>query len=111
LLINGIDADAGGVLEIQAHQDCQARVVFRDFGPGISADVLVHLFEPFVSTKQSGTGLGLAISRRIILQHGGSLTAENHGDGGAIFTVELPLIHDNSTRPSTPIYQRECQYA
>lgn len=98
LLINGIEADSGGNLEIQAeenHEDQTIHVRFRDFGPGIPQHVLSHLFEPFVSTKERGTGLGLAISRRIVIQHGGSLTAENHRDGGALFTIELPSVGNN----------------
>jgi two-component system sensor histidine kinase HydH len=97
LLINAIDADPGGVLEIDANRvasDKVHRIRFRDFGPGIPDDILVHLFEPFVSAKERGTGLGLAVSRRIVLQHQGSLTGENHPDGGAIFTVELPAAKD-----------------
>ena len=93
LLLNGIEADTGGKLEIEADHDRQAKLIrvrFRDYGPGISEDIIVHLFEPFVSTKERGTGLGLAISRRIVLQHGGSLTAENHSERGAVFTLELP---------------------
>lgn len=98
LLLNGIEADSGGTLEIHAEEDRQAnliRVRFRDFGPGILEDVIVHLFEPFVSTKERGTGLGLAISRRIVIQHQGSLTAENHPVVGAVFTLELPEAAKN----------------
>lgn len=93
LLINGIEADSGGNLEIHVEEDDKdqlIRVRFRDFGPGLANHVKTHLFEPFVSTKGRGTGLGLAISRRIVMQHGGSLIAENHPDGGAVFTLELP---------------------
>ncbi|WP_423246050.1 ATP-binding protein, partial [Lactobacillus delbrueckii] len=74
----------------RAPHDQFHRIRVRDFGPGIPNEILVHLFEPFVSAQERGTGLGLAVSRRIILQHEGSLTGENHPDGGAIFTVDLP---------------------
>ena len=100
LLINGIEADSGGILEIRADRDPREQLLhirFRDFGPGIPQEILVHLFEPFVSAKDHGTGLGLAVSRRIVLQHGGSLTGENHPDGGAIFTVDLPSASDAAT--------------
>ncbi|MGE5717104.1 MAG: ATP-binding protein [Acidobacteriota bacterium] len=49
------------------------------------------MFEPFFTTKASSAGMGLAISRRIALDHGGSLTGENHPKGGAVFVLELPV--------------------
>ena len=63
-----------------------------DTGSGMSKEVLSHLFEPFYTTKEvgKGTGLGLAIVYGIIQEHGGHISAANHPDGGAIFTVELP---------------------
>jgi signal transduction histidine kinase len=65
----------------------------RDSGDGIPADALTRIFEPFYTTKDvgKGTGLGLAIAYGIVQEHGGQISAANHPDGGAIFTVELPL--------------------
>ena len=67
----------------------------RDTGPGIPADVLPSIFEPFYTTKEvgKGTGLGLAIAYGIVQDHGGQLSAEN-GEDGAFFTVRIPA--DNS---------------
>jgi PAS domain S-box-containing protein len=64
----------------------------RDTGPGIPEDGLSRIFEPFYTTKEvgQGTGLGLAIAYGIVQDHGGQIVAENHPDGGAVFTVELP---------------------
>jgi len=64
----------------------------RDTGNGIPADAFTRVFEPFYTTKEvgKGTGLGLAIVYGIIQEHGGHISAANHPDGGAIFTVELP---------------------
>ncbi|MBS1130720.1 MAG: histidine kinase [Proteobacteria bacterium] len=69
------------------------RLHVRDHGPGLSDEALAHLFEPFFTTKPAGDGLGLglAISAGIIRDFGGSLHGANHPDGGAIFTLELPL--------------------
>jgi PAS domain S-box-containing protein len=65
----------------------------RDTGCGIAPDVLSRIFEPFYTTKEvgKGTGLGLAIAYGIVQEHGGEILAANHPDGGAIFTVELPV--------------------
>ncbi|MCH2164686.1 MAG: ATP-binding protein [Marinovum sp.] len=63
----------------------------RDTGPGLSVDTLGQAFEAFYTTKEagSGMGLGLSISFNIIEDFGGKLTAENHPNGGAVFTVTL----------------------
>ena len=64
----------------------------RDTGTGIPDDTLPRIFEPFYTTKEvgKGTGLGLAIAYGIVQEHGGHISAANHPDGGAVFTVELP---------------------
>ena len=68
-------------------------VTIRDTGDGIPPDALSRIFEPFYTTKEvgKGTGLGLAIVYGIVQEHGGMISAANHPDGGAIFTVELPV--------------------
>jgi C4-dicarboxylate-specific signal transduction histidine kinase len=65
----------------------------RDTGAGIAPDALPRIFEPFFTTKEvgKGTGLGLAIAYGIVQEHGGHISAANHPDGGAVFTVELPV--------------------
>jgi signal transduction histidine kinase len=65
----------------------------RDSGQGIAPDALTRIFEPFYTTKDvgKGSGLGLAIAYGIVQEHGGHIAAANHPDGGAIFTVELPI--------------------
>lgn len=60
-----------------------------DNGPGVGDPE--RIFDAFVTTKKNGMGIGLAISRSIIEAHGGRLWAENRPEGGAIFTVALPL--------------------
>lgn len=70
-----------------------AVIQIRDTGPGIAPAAMPHLFEPFYTTKEvgKGTGLGLAITYGIIQEHGGQVLAANHPDGGAVFTVQLPV--------------------
>jgi nitrogen fixation/metabolism regulation signal transduction histidine kinase len=62
----------------------------RDTGVGIPTAQLRKLFIPFFTTKPKGHGVGLALTHRIISQHGGTLTAANSPEGGAIFTIKLP---------------------
>jgi signal transduction histidine kinase len=65
----------------------------RDTGNGIPPDALTRIFEPFYTTKEvgKGTGLGLAIAYGIVQEHGGHIAAANHPEGGAMFSVELPV--------------------
>ncbi|HEY8224017.1 MAG TPA: ATP-binding protein [Pyrinomonadaceae bacterium] len=67
-----------------------AVIEVKDSGPGIPKAQLQKIFIPFFTTKAKGHGVGLALSHRVVTQHGGSLTAVNSNDGGAVFTVRLP---------------------
>jgi C4-dicarboxylate-specific signal transduction histidine kinase len=62
-----------------------------DTGPGIEADRLESIFEPFATTKPHGIGMGLAISRTIVEAHGGRLVASNHVSDGATFCFDVPI--------------------
>jgi two-component system NtrC family sensor kinase len=65
----------------------------RDNGCGFNSRHLDMLFTPFFTTKPigKGTGLGLSISRTIISDHHGTITAENHPEGGAVFIITFPV--------------------
>ena len=77
-----------------------------DTGPGLSAELLRELFQPFVTRKKDGTGLGLWISRGIVERYGGDIRAANHAAGGAVMSVwllceeALPAIATGAPRPN-----------
>jgi len=68
-----------------------ATLSVTDNGPGVPADALPRLFEPFFSLKQTGTGLGLAIARHAVEAHGGEIVAVPAEGPGLVFRVTLPL--------------------
>ncbi|MBD2564012.1 response regulator [Nostoc linckia FACHB-391] len=94
----------GGKIEVRLEQaDGYAQIIVSDTGKGISAEFLPFVFDYFRQADSTttrnfgGLGLGLAIVRNIIEIHGGLVKANSHGEGkGAIFTVSLPLLQDES---------------
>jgi two-component system sensor kinase FixL len=97
LLANAVEAVQGAVADEQRVRvrlrrdgEDQLRLVFVDTGPGLGAEMIERVFEPFVSGKPSGMGLGLAISRAIAEAHGGALEARasRHGE----FHLVLPCL-------------------
>ncbi|GEM47016.1 sensor histidine kinase [Deinococcus cellulosilyticus] len=66
----------------------------RDHGPGLSDSALEHLFLPFHSTKKDGMGIGLSLSRTLMQSMNGELSGGNHPDGGALFTLTLPVFQE-----------------
>ncbi len=86
---------AGTPLEIAARCDTEQVVIdLRDHGPGLPSGAQENLFDKFVRGPHAGiggAGLGLAICRAIAQVHGGTLFAENHAAGGAVFHLTLPI--------------------
>jgi signal transduction histidine kinase len=72
-------------------EDGEAIINIRDSGPGIPEDKMEHLFTPFYTTKSEGTGLGLSICHSIIKAYEGRMLVRNLPDGGAEFTIILPI--------------------
>lgn len=100
LVMNAIDAmPRGGNLWIRTRAVPEPRGVeieVRDDGCGIPADILPHIFEPFLTTKESGhgVGLGLAISHSIIERHHGTIEVHSEPGRGTTFKITLPLADD-----------------
>ena len=103
LCVNALDVMPGGGrlgIQVELLPGRAVHLTVSDTGSGIAAEVVGQLFTPFVSSKPTGSGLGLSISKRIIEEHGGSLTADNRPEGGACFTVLLPLREEEHVHPA-----------
>jgi two-component system NtrC family sensor kinase len=101
LIMNAIDAmPQGGTLWLEdrlIHDDTEIEMKVRDNGTGISADVLPHIFEPFLTTKESGgVGLGLAIARGIMERHNGHIEVQSELGRGTTFIMTLPIQATNA---------------
>ena len=100
ICINACQAmkDAGGTLTVALAREERpgsgyAVITVSDTGPGIPAGTMENLYDPFYTTKgQDGTGLGLTICQKIVENHKGTIAAANRPEGGAVFTVRLPII-------------------
>ncbi|MGB9074529.1 MAG: PAS domain S-box protein [Terriglobales bacterium] len=77
-------------------------VTFQDDGPGISPEILPHIFDPFFTTRRPGrgTGLGLSICKTVLREHEGNIEASLSPDGGAVFTITLPVRTAAAPPPS-----------
>ena len=102
LMRNAIEAMADSPrrdlsLTTQARHDGNVLISVADTGPGIPAEVLDQLFQPFVTTKRHGMGVGLSISRTIVEAHGGQIWAEPTPGGGATFRFTLRAVTHEET--------------
>ena len=98
LVINALQAveHAGRIVISAREADGWISVAVRDNGPGIPAERLAAIFDPYFTTKPEGSGLGLWIAQQIVTAHGGSLGVQNASTGGAIFTMALPLKREHT---------------
>jgi two-component system sensor histidine kinase HydH len=95
LYLNGIEAmEEGGTLSVDLYPDeggGQIKISISDTGAGIKKEDLVHIFDPYFTTKPSGTGLGLAIVHKIIESHRGEVKVESEPGKGTTVTIILPF--------------------
>jgi signal transduction histidine kinase len=93
LLLNALDALVGGgviTIVLKCEGDGWLTLQVADTGSGLPAALGERIFDPFTTTKETGAGLGLPICKRIAEVHGGTITAANRPEGGAVFTLRLP---------------------
>jgi C4-dicarboxylate-specific signal transduction histidine kinase len=97
LLFNAMDAMTempfGRTIIAKTAADCGSGLIsIADSGPGIPTERPNEIFDPFFTTKEQGMGIGLSIARTIVQAHKGRIWAENQSEGGAIFSMSLPLL-------------------
>lgn len=86
-----IDGARGARIVVRLDRDGDYYLVdIDDDGPGIPEEMRQTVFDPYVTTKTEGTGLGLAIVKKIIVEHGGSISADNSPLGGARMRIRIP---------------------
>ena len=93
------EAHGRGTLTVRTRQVRDfIRITFADDGPGIPKENLAKIFNPFFTTKPpgKGTGLGLAVCYGIVHEHGGAIRGDSQVGRGATFTVELPMVAEDS---------------
>jgi len=95
LIGNAAEAlSAGGSIRVGwALANGTATLSVADNGPGVPAQIIDTLFEPFVTSgKAQGTGLGLAISKKIVEEHGGTISVASEPGAGACFAITIPHV-------------------
>ena len=120
LLTNALEAvpPKKGVITVRTRylpDSHEAQITVSDNGPGIAPDRLDEVFEAFWSTKgQRGTGLGLAVTRKIVEEHGGSITLQSDPGQGATFVITLPtdraVLESAETKLPRPLPQPDLEY-
>lgn len=98
LFLNAVEVmNPGGRLTVQTQnliEQNEILVTVRDTGPGIDPEILPQIFDAFITSKHTGTGLGLTITHDILQQHRGRIEAGNDPQGGAVFTVWMPMCEE-----------------
>lgn len=112
LVTNSLDAmPSGGVTSITVAPTAEGnvRVQVADTGFGIAPDLLPHIFEPWVTTKEAGrgSGLGLSITREVIAAHGGTIGVSSEPGVGSVFTIELPAAPAAQPDEPAPVEQSQ----
>ena len=116
LLFNARDAVAdGGEIAVRAYakrgDDTTSVVVeVADDGDGIDSEMLEKIFDPRFTTKADGSGIGLAIVKRIVAEHGATITVESDHGCGACFRIEWHDLVDDAQRPTILLAEDEPEF-
>ena len=106
LVLNAIQAVGGrGRVVVRARADEAQHALcleVADTGPGVAAEKQTAVFDPFFTTRAGGSGLGLWVVQQIVMAHGGSVEVANAPEGGAVFTLQLPLRANRPPAPAGP---------
>ena len=112
LLLNATQyTPKGTTINLEAtHANNQMILRVHDYGPGFASKDLLNAFNKFFRIKNSqtgGLGLGLSIVKGFVEAHGGTITLENHKQGGACFTISIPS--ENPNMENMPVNDDEIQ--
>lgn len=93
LIKNALEAmDRGGQLMVRTYTTRKSVALdLIDTGSGVDDNTVLHMFEPFYSTKEGGSGLGLPTARKIIEAHGGRISVQSELGRGTKFVLEFPV--------------------
>lgn len=103
VILNAIDAmPNGGIIALKTTYNEALHTVqvdISDTGVGFDTELVSQMFKPFFTTKPTGTGLGLAITKRLVEDHGGSISIERNAERGVMVRISLPAMESESTTP------------
>ena len=98
---DALRSEGGGCLRVSAREDGQGvQLEVRDDGPGMDAEHVSRIFDPFFSTKETGSGLGLPITQQVITEHGGRIACTSSPGDGTAFRIWLPRSSEGVDRSS-----------
>ncbi len=93
-------ADGGGTVRMQAlEEDGHVLLEISDDGPGMDAEHVARIFDPFFSTKDTGSGLGLPLTQQVIVEHHGRIACISQPGEGTTFSIRLPAADQESSSP------------
>jgi len=93
--IQACEAEQGKLTISVGIEKSSFSIAFKDNGPGVRAEDMHKIFEPYFTTKRKGTGLGLAVVKRIVENHEGEVAIASQSPGGTTVTISLPIISTN----------------
>lgn len=107
LVMNALQAmPTGGQLRITlTSSDRDVQITVSDTGVGIPPEQLDKIFEPYYSTKETGIGLGLAVTKKLVQDHGGTISVNSQLHQGSAFTITLPRLHNSMPTSDTTVNQ------